>query len=204
MLDESPDGLAASRRLAVPPQLHRLDVVDRAQGEVKLRRLGEDRSILVDLRRLELNGASALSRLDGVGQRGESLGRGVDGVADKRLVAHALNRGGDDGRDANAQLAVVGEEFACVASRLDVRRGEPVLRRDLGVGRELVGVGPASERRVLHTGARWEEENDVVVVDALSDERRGVPLGGGVDQPLPVFLVALVRHHLHCLSVGAR
>ena len=53
-------------------------------------------------------------------------------MADKRLVAHALNRGGDDGRDANAQLAVVGEEFACVASRLDVRRGEPVLRRDLG------------------------------------------------------------------------
>ena len=34
VLDESPNGLAASRRLAVPPQLHRLDVLDRAQGEV--------------------------------------------------------------------------------------------------------------------------------------------------------------------------
>ena len=124
-------------------------------------------------------------------------------MAHKRVEALALDRGRNYGWDADAQPAVVGQEFACVASRLGVRRSEPVLRRDLGVGRELVGVSPAVERRVLRPGARWEEEDDALVVDVLSDERRGVPLGGVRDQSLPVLLVALVCHHLHCLSEGA-
>ena len=73
-------------------------------------------------------------------------------MADKRVQAVALDLGGDDGWDASSQLAVLGDERAWVASRLGVRRGERVLRRDLEVGRELVRVGPSGERRVLRSG----------------------------------------------------
>ena len=98
-------------------------------------------------------------------------------MADKRVLAVALDLGGDDSWDASSQLAVLGDELVWVgASRLGVRRGERVLRRDLEVGRELVRVGPSGERRVLQSGAVGKKENDMLVVDALLDKLRGVPI----------------------------
>ena len=121
-------------------------------------------------------------------------------MADKRVLAVALDLGGDDSWYASSQLAVRGDERAWVgASRLGVRRGERVLRRDLEVGRELVRVGPSGERRVLRSGARGKKENDMLGVDALLDKLRGVPIRDVEEQVCPVVLA---HRHLECLSVG--
>ena len=63
---------------------------------------------------------------------------------------------------------MLGDERAWVASRLGVRRGERVLRRDLEVGRELVRVGPAGERRVLRSGERGKKENEISLLSMPS------------------------------------